>query len=73
MTFQEALTAEIGDILVSQFNFTQYQKGDEVILVERARDYNEQENDTGGWFYHRTRKVCVGGNIQDFQFKQTTI
>ena len=69
MTFEEALTAQIGDILVCGYTTTNYKADDEVILVERARDINEMVNDTGGWFYHRKTKKCFGGNIQDYKFK----
>jgi len=69
MSLQEALAAQIGDILVAVFTNTVTKEGDEVILVERARDINEMVNDTGGWFYHRKTKQCFGGNIQDYKFK----
>lgn len=70
MTFEEALTAQIGDILVCGYTTTNYKADDEVILVERARDINEIPKDTGGWFYHRSTKKCFGANIQDFNFKK---
>lgn len=69
MTFEEALKAEIGDILFSVFTSSNYEENDEVILVERARDINGIEKDTGGWFYHRKKKECYGGNIQDFRYE----
>lgn len=69
MTLEEALKAEIGDILFSAFTSSNYNENDEVILVERARDINGIENDTGGWFYHRKKKECYGGNIQDFRYE----
>jgi hypothetical protein len=56
-------------ILIAVFTNTVTKEGDEVILVERARDINEMINDTGGWFYHRKTKQCFGGNIQDYRFK----
>lgn len=70
MTFEEALTAQIGDILVCGYTTTNYKADDEVILVERARDINKMPKDTGGWFYHRSTKKCFGANIQDFNFKK---
>lgn len=70
MTFKEAFSVQIGDILVCGYNTVNYKRNDEVILVERARDINEMTNDTGGWFYHRTSKKCFGANIQDFNFKK---
>lgn len=70
MTFEAALTAQIGDILVCGYTTTNYKADDEVILVERARDINEMPKDTGGWFYHRSTKKCFGANIQDFNFKK---
>lgn len=66
MTFEAALKVEIGDVLISSFTTTQMREGDQVILVERSRDYNGLENDTGGWFYNRRLKSCHGANIQDF-------
>lgn len=69
MTLEEALTAEVGDTMYAVFTTTQTQKGDDVILVERARDFNNNPKDTGGMFYHRERKELIGGNIQDFRFQ----
>jgi hypothetical protein len=69
MTLEQALKAEIGDILFSVFTSSNYKENDQVILVERARDINGNENDTGGWFYHRQKKECFGGNIQDFRYE----
>ena len=70
MKFEEALRAEIGDVSVCGINTVNYKVGDEVILVERARDFNELANDTGGYFYHRRTKQCFGANIQDFNYKE---
>jgi len=67
MTLENALKAEIGDVLFSSFTTPIWQENDEVILVQRARDVNGIEHDTGGWFYHRNKKECYGGNIQDFR------
>lgn len=72
MTFENALKVEIGDILVSCFTTSQMKKGDEVILIEKARDFNGIKSDTGGWFYNRRLKSCHGANIQDFIFKHHT-
>jgi len=69
MTFKEALKAEVGDILFSAFTSSNYKENDQVILVERARDVNGMENDTGGWFYHIEKKETYGGNIQDFRYE----
>lgn len=69
MTFQEALNSEVGDVLFSVFTTSNYIENDEVILIERARDINGSKNDTGGLFYHRKKKECYGGNIQDFRYE----
>jgi hypothetical protein len=69
MKFEEALMAQIGDILVCGYTTINYRANDEIILVERSRDINGMSKDTGGWFYHRSTKKCFGANIQDFNFK----
>jgi len=69
MTLKSALKAEIGDVLFSAFTTAVWGENDEAILVQRARDVNGIEQDTGGWFYHRNKKECYGGNIQDFRNK----
>jgi hypothetical protein len=71
MTLQQALTAEVGDRLIFVFNGAILKEGDAAILVERSRDINGFEKDTGGWFYIPDKKECVGGNIQDFVFDTT--
>jgi len=72
MTFEEALTAQIGDILVCGYTTTNYKADDEVILVERARDINEMPKDTGGWFYHGQLKNVLAQTFRISILKRKT-
>lgn len=73
MTFEQALKAEIGDTMIAGWNAVQYKDGDELILIARNRDYNELQNDTGGYFYNKNSKQCIGANIQDFTMREEKI
>lgn len=58
---------EVGDRMVySAFHNLTFDEGDEVILVERARDFNGIKNDTDAWVYKLKDKKCYGANIQKF-------
>jgi hypothetical protein len=67
MTLEQALKAEVGDILIAAYNTaSNFKGGDEVILIELTGD---KHGDTRGRFYHRGDKQCYNGNIQDFRFR----
>lgn len=68
MTFEQALTAEIGDILIAIRDMGDINKDDEVIVVELCREQNGISNDTNAWVYIRKNKQQTEANIQSFRF-----
>lgn len=69
MKFEDALKAEIGDVLKASIPSSAYKEfeGDEVILIAKVRDYNGLENDTGGVVYNRRTGLVYESNIQNYK------